>query len=242
QTLALRRRLGKQRMGLGVAALGRRPVAVAGEREIPERDERACLLDGREVRPASEDRGDSVARRVAITQLQLDPQQAAQWLEQGNLVAERLERLERGLVLLPGGAAQARLLVVAREAVPVRHDAGIVLAEAPHGVREPLELQVSCGRGVAEAEVRGRQVVDEIGLRDIEEAEITLADALRLLERGDRLDEAALLDVAAPERSIDLDEPERELSLRRADRVGGLEITALGRLEVAEHRVDHAKA
>src|SRR5690606_25597555 len=91
-------------------------------------------------------------------------------------------------------------------------------------------------------EVCGRQVVDEPGLRDVEDAEVALADVLRLLERRDRLDELPFLDIASAERAIDADESERELALGAADRFGGLEVAALGLVEPAEQRLDHAEA
>src|SRR5690606_26761015 len=134
--------------------------------------ERACLLDGREVRPASEDRGDSVARRVAITQLQLDPQQAAQWLEQGNLVAERLERLERGLVLLPGGAASSRSGWLGR-------GCGCVSAAAGHAEIESAATRTRAPRSPGLCRLLIGQVPEVHAQRDV-----IAGDDLRVLDEG----------------------------------------------------------
>src|SRR5690606_10469466 len=92
QPCALIRYVAEQRVRFRIAGNGRGEVIVPREREVAERDERPCPLDGGQIRRAAQYLGNASARDVAIAQQQLDAQQTAQRLEQRGVVAERLER------------------------------------------------------------------------------------------------------------------------------------------------------
>jgi hypothetical protein len=145
--------------------------------------------------------------------------------------------LQHFLVLLARAVRQARLLVILGERVAVRNHSRVGATEAADRVVEPLHLQPSRINGVAEPEVRRRDVVEQRRLLDVEQAEVALADVLRLLERDDGRLVLARLDVRAAERAVVLDQRRRVLALGVDDQIDGLDELVDSRLRLAQLRL-----
>ena len=113
------------------------------------------------------------------------------------------------------------MFVIVREVIVIRNHARIGRAELTLRGLEALDLQIAGGLRVTEPEVGCRQVVEDVGLLDVEQTGIAARDRARFGQCGDRLRKTARANVGTPEQSQRRHSGFRELPfgiLQRGDR------------------------